>query len=106
MTTESTPAKVRLSDQLGHCALPEPDFLLDGGRLRCYYGGTVARLIAARRQPLTDEQIDALVLDSDGLPNSHLEFARAIEMAHGIGGLSPEFMQAQADEAPRLDLGA
>ena len=31
------------------------------------------------REPLTDEQIDALVMDSDGTPNSHLEFARAIE---------------------------
>ena len=28
---------------------------------------------------LTDEEIDALALDEDGLPNSHLEFARAIE---------------------------
>ena len=37
-----------------------------------------------QRKPLTDEQIDALVIDKDGLPNSHLEFARAIEAAHGI----------------------
>ncbi len=29
---------------------------------------------------LTDEEIDVLVMDSDGLPNSHLEFARAIEV--------------------------
>ncbi|ABM32903.1 hypothetical protein QRO08_09570 [Paracidovorax citrulli] len=36
------------------------------------------------RKPLTDEQIDGLAVDSDGLPNSHLEFARAIEAAHGI----------------------
>lgn len=28
---------------------------------------------------LTDEQIDELAVDSDGFPNSHLEFARAIE---------------------------
>ncbi len=28
---------------------------------------------------LTDEEIDALAIDKDGLPNSHLEFARAIE---------------------------
>ena len=34
---------------------------------------------------LTDEQIDALALDDDGLPNSHWEFAKAIEAAHGIG---------------------
>ena len=37
-----------------------------------------------QRKPLTDEEIDALVIDKDGLPNSHLEFARAIEAAHGI----------------------
>jgi hypothetical protein len=37
------------------------------------------------QQPLTDEQIDALAIDGDGLPNSHLEFARAIERSHGIG---------------------
>jgi hypothetical protein len=37
------------------------------------------------RTPLTDEQLDALAMDKDGLPNSHLEFARAIERAHGIG---------------------
>lgn len=38
------------------------------------------------RHPLTDEQIDALAVDDDLLPLSHLEFARAIERAHGIGG--------------------
>ena len=38
-----------------------------------------------QRQPLTEEQLDVLALDDDGLPNSHLEFARAIEAAHGIG---------------------
>ena len=38
------------------------------------------------RQPLTEEQIDSLAMDEDGLPNSHIEFARAIERAHGIGG--------------------
>jgi hypothetical protein len=37
------------------------------------------------QQPLTEEQIDALAIDGDGLPNSHLEFARAIERSHGIG---------------------
>ena len=36
------------------------------------------------RKPLTDEQLDALAMDEDGQPNSHLEFARAIERAHGI----------------------
>jgi hypothetical protein len=35
---------------------------------------------------LTDEEIDTLVIGKDGLPNSHLEFARAIEAAHGIKG--------------------
>ena len=38
-----------------------------------------------QRKPLTDEELDALAIDEDGLPNSHLEFARAIEWAHGIG---------------------
>ena len=37
-----------------------------------------------QRKPLTEEEIDALAIDEDGLPNSHLEFARAIERAHGI----------------------
>ena len=37
------------------------------------------------RKPLTDEELDALAIDEDGLPNSHFEFARAIERAHGIG---------------------
>lgn len=36
-------------------------------------------------KPLTDEELDALAIDEDGLPNSHFEFARAIEKAHGIG---------------------
>jgi len=39
-----------------------------------------------QRKPLTDEELDALAIDEDGLPNSHFEFARAIERAHGIGG--------------------
>ena len=39
-----------------------------------------------QREPLTEEEIDELAMDEDGLPNSHLEFARAIERAHGIGG--------------------
>ena len=37
-----------------------------------------------QRNPLSDEEIDVLILDSDGLPKSHLEFARDIEAAHGI----------------------
>ena len=36
------------------------------------------------RKPLTDELIDALAMDKDGLPNSHLELARAVEAWHGI----------------------
>ena len=36
------------------------------------------------RQPLTDEQIDAVYGDTVGY--SYIEFARAIERAHGIGG--------------------
>ena len=38
-------------------------------------------LYAAPRewQGLTDEEIDDLALDENGLPNSHIEFARAIE---------------------------
>ena len=43
----------------------------------------LARVVAALK-PLTDDQIDALAMDKDGLPNSHLEFARAVERAHGI----------------------
>ena len=38
-----------------------------------------------RREPLTDEQVDALAIDTDGLPASHIELARAVERAHGIG---------------------
>jgi hypothetical protein len=45
--------------------------------------------------PLADEQIDLLAFDAGGLPNSHLEFARAIERAHGIGAAS-----AGGDAAP------
>ena len=43
----------------------------------------LARVVAALT-PLTDDQIDALAMDKDGLPNSHLEFARAVERAHGV----------------------
>ena len=39
-----------------------------------------------QRKPLTNEELDALAIDEDGLPNSHFEFARAIERAHGRGG--------------------
>ena len=43
------------------------------------------RRVVAAPKPLTDDQLDALAMDEEGLPNSHLEFARAIERAHGIG---------------------
>lgn len=43
------------------------------------------RLRAILGEPLTEERLDALAVDESGLPNSHLEFARAIERAHGIG---------------------
>lgn len=41
--------------------------------------------VMAAPKPLTDDQLDTLAMADDGLPNSHLEFARAIERAHGIG---------------------
>ena len=41
-----------------------------------------------QRKPLSEATIDTFSRDKDGLPNSHLEFARAIEAAHGIGGES------------------
>jgi len=41
--------------------------------------------VMAAPKPLTDDQLDALAMADDGLPNSHLEFARDIERAHGIG---------------------
>ena len=69
--------------------------------------------LAGVRQPLTDEQREAIwkahVLPGFGKSQKFygpVIYARAIEAAHGIGGLSPAFMQAQHDEAPRLDLGA
>ena len=37
-----------------------------------------------QRKPLSEEELDELAMDKDGLPNSHIEFARAIERAHGI----------------------
>ena len=53
----------------------------------CHYKDTATTKgwpVQAQLQPLSDEQIDALAMDDEGLPNSHLEFARAIEAAHGI----------------------
>lgn len=35
---------------MSNTELPEPDFMLDGGRLSCYYGGTVANLLSAERE--------------------------------------------------------
>ena len=65
----------------------------------------------AEHRLLTDYEIDRFWLMRSDLHNGELmpqlrDFARAIERAHGIGGLSPEFMHAQAEEAPRLDRGA
>ena len=37
-----------------------------------------------KRKPLTEDEIDAIAIYYDGLPNSFLELARAIEAAHGI----------------------
>jgi hypothetical protein len=42
--------------------------------------------IPQRQKPLTEDEIDGLAINYDGLPNSFLELARAIEKAHGIGG--------------------
>jgi hypothetical protein len=38
-----------------------------------------------QRKPLTEDEIDGIAINYDGLPNSFLELARAIEKAHGIG---------------------
>ena len=38
----------------------------------------------AQRKPLTDEQIVAIIEHADGSEYSDIEFARAIEAAHGI----------------------
>lgn len=46
---------------------------------------TLLYTVPPQRKPLTNEELDALAIDEDGLPNSHFEFARAIERAHGIG---------------------
>jgi hypothetical protein len=37
-----------------------------------------------KREPLTEDEIDGMAINYDGLPNSFLELARAIEKAHGI----------------------
>ena len=46
--------------------------------------GWQAAMRMAKSSPLTDDELDALAMDDDGLPNTHLEFARAIEARHGI----------------------
>ena len=43
-------------------------------------------LILADKQPLTDEQIEALWRKWIGTPRPNYSLARAIERAHGIGG--------------------
>ena len=42
--------------------------------------------VAAQAQPLSDAQIKALWAQYCGYPGGILDFARAIESAHGIGG--------------------
>ena len=49
-----------------------------------YQSGFADGKRSAQRKPLTDQELDVLAMDSDGTPNSHLEFARAIEAAHNI----------------------
>lgn len=46
--------------------LPEPDFVLDSGRLRCYYGGTVAKLLAADAR-VAEAQADAAAREIERL---------------------------------------
>ena len=48
MHKNDTPEKVASTDELRH--LPEPDFLLDGGSLRCYCAETVEKILAAERE--------------------------------------------------------
>ena len=59
-----------------------------GKRSRRDLAFRIVSLFAApsQRKPLSEATIDTFSMDKDGLPNSHLEFARAIEAAHGIGG--------------------
>jgi hypothetical protein len=46
---------------------------------QAYERGWNAALAQREWVGLTDEEIDALAMDEDGLPNSHIELARAIE---------------------------
>ena len=55
-----------------------------GGLENCESWTERERRVVSAPKPLTDDQIDALAMDDDGLPNSHLEIARAVERAHGI----------------------
>lgn len=64
-------------------AMPAPSVMRDFKMRPLVYGDTS---ISPQRRPLTNEELDALAIDEDGLPNSHFEFARAIERAHGIEG--------------------
>lgn len=64
-------------------AMPAPSVMRDFKMRPLVYGDTS---ISPQRKPLTNEELDALAIDEDGLPNSHFEFARAIERAHGIEG--------------------
>ncbi len=64
-------------------AMPAPSVMRDFKMRPLVYGDTST---PPQRKPLTNEELDALAIDEDGLPNSHFEFARAIERAHGIEG--------------------
>jgi uncharacterized protein YjiS (DUF1127 family) len=83
-----TPTRVGLSEGLGHLPHPEHGWTWTEREVR-WIREYVAEQVAAERErhalkPLSDEQLDDLAMDEDGLPKSHLEFARAIERAHGI----------------------
>ena len=41
-------------------------------------------------KPLTDEQIDAMWTALDWTPRLHIDIARAVELAHGIGASTKE----------------
>jgi len=73
-------AKAKLDDDDAQVYIAEYEAAL----LVSYQSGFADGKRSAQRKPLTDEELDALAIDEDGLPNSHLEFARAIEAAHNI----------------------
>ena len=88
MTTEQTqahdtghtaePLALKLTAELGF--LPEPDFCLDGGTLRCYYADTVRTIQAAER-----ERCAALCEQEHAESGEHPEMA--LHCAERIRGL-------------------